>query len=94
MHCRLCINCYGTDTKSLAFSLTINAKTTVHCSPDSSMVLPILLGDWLCTVNSQCHKIHNTTLPPPVQLLSADVIISDNFGSFPERPQGADPPFL
>ncbi len=56
MHRRLCINCYATDywgeggyskptppsthTNSLANSVTFNAKTTVHCSPDSSMARP------------------------------------------------------
>ncbi len=55
MHCHLCINCYATDygggggianphtpthTNSLADSVTVNAKTTVHCSPDSSMARP------------------------------------------------------
>ncbi len=52
IHCRFPINCYGTGlwvgdgiatpppsthTKSRANSVIINAKTTVHCSPDSSM---------------------------------------------------------
>jgi hypothetical protein len=53
MHCRLCINCFGTGERvcvwgggvlhplpplpPLGDSITIDAKTTVHCSPDSSM---------------------------------------------------------
>jgi hypothetical protein len=50
MRCRLCINCKGTGRgrgvsiepsphiHSQAGFLTINAKTTMHCSPDSSML--------------------------------------------------------
>ncbi len=49
MHCRLCLNCYGapppppptnTDTHQPG-SVTINAKTTMYCSPDSSMLQKI-----------------------------------------------------
>ncbi len=57
MHCRLCINCYGTGqwegmgqhplppchTHSLAGCVTSNAKTTMHCSPGSSMFSAISL---------------------------------------------------
>jgi hypothetical protein len=58
MHCRLCINFYGTSYSEcvcgggggdtlhpslpLASSVRINAKTTVHCSPGSSMLLSIM----------------------------------------------------
>jgi hypothetical protein len=53
MHCRLCMNCYGTGywvcgrvfalptTHPLANCVTIYAKTTVHFSLDSSMLTPI-----------------------------------------------------
>jgi hypothetical protein len=56
MHCRLCINCYETGggganiaaphsppithKLTIAGSVTVNAKTTVHCSPDSFMAHP------------------------------------------------------
>ncbi len=66
LHCRLCINCYGTGwwvanvcgrllypsppPPTLAGSLTFQAKTTVHCSPDSSMprdnTMSNLPGKW------------------------------------------------
>ncbi len=35
MHCRLCISCYGNGSGSVI----INAKKTVHCSRNSSMVV-------------------------------------------------------
>jgi hypothetical protein len=47
MHCHLCINYLPqtyppTHTHSLAGSVTILAKTTEHCSPNSSMTMPNL----------------------------------------------------
>ncbi len=60
MHCRLCINCYGGGgggyllpprphhTHSLAGSVTINRKTTVHCSLVAKFIVP----DWGDLVDS------------------------------------------
>jgi hypothetical protein len=56
-------------TYSLASSVTINAKTTVHCSPDSSMrVRNVLSGRMRKTYGAPTRLFMASPLPSPSQL--------------------------
>ncbi len=66
----LCINCYGTTSECLppplAGSVTIQAKTTLHCSPDSSMS-EAKTCEWFFNVRT--YALTNPTDFLPVQYL-------------------------
>jgi hypothetical protein len=60
---------FSTNSYSLARSVTINAKTTVHCSPDSSMgVRNVLFGRMRQTYGAPTRLFMASPLLSPSQL--------------------------